>query len=205
LHAIGHAVRLSPSEISTQLVPGIVRELAAGKLLIAERGLPDPNFAETVILLIEYREDGAVGVVVNRRTDVPLARAFPKLNGVPESARIYAGGPVATTRMLGLLRAKTAAANVHHVVSDVYLAAEREPLEGLIASGTDPSRFRVYFGYAGWGPGQLQREAVQGGWHVVPGDGAVVFDPDPESVWRREIRRAEGLLAAAKGHGRIGV
>jgi putative transcriptional regulator len=197
LYTVGPATRAIDARLSMQLVPGVVRELAAGKLLIAERGLPDPNFSQTVILLIEYREDGAVGVVINRKTDVPLARAFPKLNRVPEAARIYAGGPVATTRMLGLLRARTATPNVRHIVSDVYLAAEREPLEGLIASGADPNRFRVYFGYAGWGPGQLQREAIEGAWHVVPGDAAIVFDPEPESIWRREIRRAEGLLAHA--------
>jgi putative transcriptional regulator len=179
-----------------QLVPGVVRELAVGKLLIAARGLPDGNFSETVILLATFGSEGAMGLIINRQTEIPLARAFPQLKTVSPLARVYAGGPVATTRMIGLLRATKAPQDVRHIVSDIYLVATREPLESLIAAGADPERLRVYFGSAGWAPGQLEREAADGAWHVVPGDPALVFDPEPSSVWRREIRRTEGVMAA---------
>jgi putative transcriptional regulator len=181
---------------SPQLVPGVVRELATGKLLIAARNLPDGNFAESVILLADYSTEGAMGLIINRRTEIPLARAFPQLKTVSPEARIYAGGPVATTRMVGLLRARTAGQDLRRIGPEIYMVTTREPLEGLIASGANPDHFRVYFGYAGWAPGQLEREAIDGAWHVVPADAALVFDPDPSSVWRREIRRTEGLMAA---------
>ena len=178
-----------------QLVPRIVRDLAVGKLLIASRELPDPNFSETVILLADYSSEGAMGLIINRQTDVPVARAFPKLKNVSPLARMYAGGPVGTTKAVGLLRTKAPGKDVRRIVSEIFLAATRESLEGLIASGTDPDHFRVYVGYAGWGPGQLERETAAGAWHVVSGDPALVFDPDPSSVWRREIQRTDGLLA----------
>jgi len=97
--------------------------------------------------------------------------------------------------MVGLLRARAPGQDVRRVVSDIYLVATREPLEKLIASGADPDHFRVYFGSAGWAPGQLEHEVVEGAWHVAPADAALVFDPDPSSVWRREIRLTEGLMA----------
>jgi putative transcriptional regulator len=184
-----------PGSAAPQLVPGIVRELATGKLLVASRDLPDPNFSETVILLADYNSEGAMGLIVNRQTEVPVSRAFPRLKRVSPLARIYAGGPVDRTKVFGLLRAKTPGKDVRHIVSEIYLVATREPLEGLIDSGTDPEHFRVYVGYAGWGPGQLEKEAVAGAWHVLAGDPALVFDPDPASIWRREIQRTEGLLA----------
>jgi putative transcriptional regulator len=182
-----------------QLVPGVVKALAPGKLLVAARDLPDGNFSETVILLVDFNREGAMGLVINRQTEMPLAEAFPKMKKIPVQARIYAGGPVATTSMVGLLRAAKSASNVRHVVGDVYLVSERDPLQRLIEDGADPNRFHLYFGYAGWGPGQLEMEALHGAWHVVEDDGALVFDPDPSTVWRRQIRRTEGLMALIIG------
>lgn len=182
-----------------QLVPGAVKALAPGKLLIAARDLPDGNFRETVILLVDFNPQGAMGLVINRQTEMPLGEAFPKMKKIPGDARIYAGGPVATTSMIGLLRAAKPASDVRHVVGDVYLVAERGPLERLIEDGADPNRFHLYFGYAGWGPGQLEMETLHGAWHVVQGDGALVFDPDPSTMWRRQIRLTEGLMALIIG------
>ena len=184
-----------PAHPGRQLMPGIVRELAAGKLLIAGRDLPDGNFAETVILLADYGAGGAMGLILNRQSDIPVSRAFPKLKAAPPDARIFVGGPVGTTKVVGLLRARSPEKDVRHIVSDIFLVAEREPLEGLIGSGADARHFRVYFGYAGWAPGQLEHEAVEGAWHVVSADADLVFDPDPATIWQREVRRTEGLMA----------
>jgi putative transcriptional regulator len=190
LRTRGDAIRKPP-----QLVPGAVRALAPGKLLVASRDLPDGNFSETVILLVNFNSEGAMGLVINRRTEVPLAEAFPKMKKISAEARIYAGGPVAATSMIGLLRTANSSSDLRHVVGDVYVVSERQPLERLIGEGADPKRFHVYFGYAGWGPGQLEMETLHGAWHVVQGDSALVFDPDPASLWRREIRRTDGLMA----------
>jgi putative transcriptional regulator len=181
-----------------QLRSGAVKELAAGKLLVAVRGLPDPNFSETVILLAEHGADGSMGLVINRRTDVPVARAFPDLKPAKGgSSALYSGGPVATNGVVGLERSAGAASDGRQILADVRIIASREALETLITSGAGPERFRVYVGYAGWGPGQLERETLHGSWHVFRADPAVVFDPDPETLWQRQVRRTEDRMVLA--------
>src|SRR4029450_517318 len=99
-----HAVAGSHAP-TAQLLPGVVKELATGKLLIAARDLPDGNFSETVILLADYSSEGAMGLIVNRETEVPLARAFPQLKQVSARARVFAGGAGGATGMSGRRRA----------------------------------------------------------------------------------------------------
>ncbi len=190
---------LAPGGAAVQLLPGAVKELAAGKLLVAARGLRDPNFSETVILLAEHSGEGAMGLVINRRTDVPMARAFPHLMlGQRSSSALYSGGPVALDGVVGLERSRAGTPDGRQVLADVRMIANREALESLISQGAEPSRFRVYIGYAGWGAGQLARETTQGAWHVFRADTGVVFDPDPETVWQRQIRRLEERMASAQ-------
>jgi putative transcriptional regulator len=186
--------RVEPRAASTQLVPGDVKSLAAGKLLVASRDLPDPNFSETVILLAQYTAEGAMGVIVNRETTVPLARVLSGLK-TPTGAFVFMGGPVETDGIVALARSTRPLAESQTVFADVYLVTARVPLEAQLASGAGRDRLRVYLGYAGWGRGQLERETLHGGWHVAQADAAVVFDNDPESLWEREIKKTEGLLA----------
>src|SRR6476469_2115764 len=83
-------------------------ELSAGKLLVASRDLGDPNFAETVVLLVHYDEDSVVGLVLNRRTKVPIARLLEEVKGASErSDPIYVGGPVGKSGILALLRSRS--------------------------------------------------------------------------------------------------
>src|SRR5579863_4198350 len=83
-------------------------DLAVGKLLVASRDLSDPNFAKTVVLLVHYDEDGVVGLIINRQTDVPLFRVFPNLDQVKgRSDPMYAGGPVERRAMLALIRTRS--------------------------------------------------------------------------------------------------
>src|SRR6266436_4101456 len=161
-------------------------DLAAGKFLVAPRDAPDRHFAETVILLIDYSQDGAVGLIVNRETKIPLSRALEQMSGTKErSDMAYSGGPVETSAVLALLRSRTKPQEARRVFGDVHLISSRALLEKTLAAGTSPDEVRVYLGYAGWGPGQLRREVELGGWHVVRGDADIVFDPEPGSVWRR--------------------
>jgi len=83
------------------------KDLAAGKLLVASRDLGDPNFAHTVVLLVHYHEDGVVGIIINRRTKVPISRALDELKGAKDrSDLIYSGGPVGRADVLALARSK---------------------------------------------------------------------------------------------------
>jgi putative transcriptional regulator len=175
-----------------------VKALAAGKLLIAARGLPDGNFSRTVVFLIAHSDQGAMGVVVNRRTDVTLARVFPDL--APSGASVsqaFIGGPVERTAAVGLVRGPDTPAGARHIVDGVSVVSTQDALEALVKAGAAPARFRVYLGYAGWGPGQLEAETLEGAWHVVAGEAGVVFDPDPAAMWQRQIARTDVTFARA--------
>ena len=167
-----------------------VKALAAGKLLVAARRLPDPNFGNAVILLADFNGDGAVGLVVNRRSDVTVARVFPHLTPTLASAgQAFLGGPVEKTRAMVLLRASASPAEARRVLDGIYLLTGREAIESAVTSSTSPGRLRVYLGYAGWGPGQLEAETAEGVWHVLAGDPTPSSIPDPSSTWQRQIAR----------------
>lgn len=172
-------------------------ELAAGRFLVSFRNLPDPNFAETVVLLARYdRREGAMGVILNRRTKLPLAKVLDSF----EAARgredpVYLGGPVAPYGVVALLRSAVKPRGAGHVLDGVYLVTDAQLLEELIASGRGAGDLRVYLGYSGWAPGQLEGEVALETWHVFKSDAAAVFDPAPETLWERFIRRTELRIA----------
>lgn len=173
----------------------LVRQLAAGTLLVAARNLPDPNFANTVVLLVDHSRDGAAGLVLNRPSRVPLSRLRPGAEPLASLASpAFIGGPVSPETVLALSR--TACDGCRAVGRDVHLVNAPAALQALIAAGADERRLRVFVGYAGWGSGQLEGEVRRGGWRVVVGTAPVVFDPDPASLWRRMIERTETVLAS---------
>ena len=203
--AVAVAVFVTPAaERAPQLrQPGAVRELAPGKILVAARNLPDPNFSQTVVLLADYNAEGAMGLVINRRTDVPIARGFQHLRLAQERAVFYEGGPVAPTGVIGLWRSEKGQ-DSRTVIPGVEMVGEREPLEKLLVTEARDDRFRVFVGYAGWGPGQLERETSYGSWHVFTVAADVVFDPDPETLWSRQLQRTELRQAVANPRHRRG-
>src|SRR5579862_4989218 len=174
-------------------------ELAAGKLLVASRDLGDPNFSKTVILLVHYDEDkGAVGLVLNKRTDVPLSRVFGDLkeaNGRTDP--VYIGGPVELNTVMGLLKASSKPQGADRVFGDVYLITNKDALTRTLASRAEAEVFHAFVGYAGWGAGQLEHEVELGAWHIMPADAGTVFHGDPDSVWPRLIKRTEAQIALA--------
>lgn len=176
-----------------------VEALAPGKLLVAARRLPDPNFANAVILLADFTDAGAVGLVLNRQSDLKVARVFPNLTATLVTAgQAFLGGPVEKTRPMALVRASSAPAGAKRVFDGVYLLVPRDAIEAAVSSSTTSSRIRVYLGYAGWSPGQLEAETAEGVWHVVAGDADAVFDADPASTWQRQIARTEVIQARAR-------
>jgi putative transcriptional regulator len=177
-----------------QLRPGALKNLRPGALLVAERNLPDPNFTDSVVVLAQFDDkDGAMGLIVNQQTSVPLSRVIPDLKSRAD-ATVFVGGPVSGDSVLVLARSTRPIDDSQHIVSDLYLVTSRQSLEAQLQSG-GRERVRVYLGYCGWSPGQLEREIVAGGWYVLPPDSGIVFDPDPDSVWEREVKKSEGLMA----------
>jgi len=171
--------------------------LAVGKLLVASRDLGDPNFAKTVILLVHFKESqGAVGLVVNKRTDVPISRVLHDLKEAgSRNDPVYIGGPVELNSVLALLKSTSKLEGAEKVFGDVYLISNKDLLTRTLASNAEATVFHTYIGYAGWGAGQLEHEVELGAWHIMPPDVATVFHSDPDSVWPRLIRKTETQIA----------
>lgn len=173
------------------------RDLAAGRILVATNKSRDPGFARTVILLVHYDVQGAIGLTLNRRLDVPLSRVFPDMKEAKElSAPVWAGGPLSTGVMV-LYRSRTRPENASPVCPGVYLITDKSALAKLLAaSGARPSVLRVYAGYAGWSQQQIKNEVDLGLWYIFGGEAGVVFDPKPESLWSRLIQQTSRKTAA---------
>jgi putative AlgH/UPF0301 family transcriptional regulator len=191
--------RLLAAFLFVACAPGFAQtdDLAVGKFLVASRDLGDPNFAKTVILLVHYTEDqGAVGLVVNRATDVPISRVFQDFKEAKSRTDpVYVGGPVELNSVMALLRTASKPGNATRVFGDVYLISNKDQLRATMASAAESNVFHAYVGYAGWGAGQLEHEVDLGAWHIMPADAATVFHSDPDSVWPRLIRRTETQVA----------
>jgi len=158
------------------------QELGAGKLLVASRKSVDPDLAKSVVLLVRYEQQGAIGLVVNHRSDVPLSELFPALKTA--QAPVYKGGPIAIG-IRALLRSPSKPGPGLHVFADVSMISNRRVMDDMMRAGASPSTFRVYAGYVGWSIQQLKNEVAQGLWRVLPPGSGIVFDPDPEKVWDR--------------------
>jgi putative transcriptional regulator len=157
-----------------------------GQLLIAGPALWDPNFRRSIVLVGHHDETGAVGVVLNRVTQVPVLEAAPPLATlVDPDDPVYIGGPVQP-------QAAVVVADFEHPERAEVLALDSI---GFLPEEADPSeigrlrRARVFAGYAGWGAGQLEQELEQDSWLVEPARAEDVFTPDPDRLWDEVLRR----------------
>jgi putative AlgH/UPF0301 family transcriptional regulator len=173
-----------------------IGDLGLGKLLVSARGLSDPNFAGSVVLLIRYDNEGVLGLIINRRTQASLSRV---LKGVDTAKRgsdpVYLGGPVELDAVFALLRSQKKPDEASSVFSEVYLVSSKAPLEKALAASSGPGDLRVYVGYAGWDVGQLENEVRLGGWWIFEASAGAVFDPNPDTIWSRLITRTEQQIA----------
>lgn len=149
-------------------------------LLVAKPGLVDPNFRETVVLVTQTEDAHTVGVVLNRPTE-------RRMEGHAEP--LYAGGPVMGRVVVALFEAaEPPAASAFHVLERVYLSMHPENLAALLAR--PPARMRLYSGFSGWSPGQLESELARDGWYVLPASEAVIFRKSTEGLWRELLEEA---------------
>lgn len=178
------------------------KDLGAGKLLVASRGLGDPNFAETVILLVHYDTEGAVGLMLNRRTHIPISRVLEQLKTAKDlSDPVYMGGPVDTPTVFALLRSNNQLEGAEPVFGDISWVTTKAALEKIISSRPDSDVFRVYLGYAGWTSDQLRTEVRLGSWYIFQADDQTVFNANPDSLWRQMIKKTELQMAACPNTG----
>jgi putative transcriptional regulator len=170
--------------------------LGVGKILVASRHLGDPNFAETVILLVQYDAGGVVGLILNRRTKLPISRALEDIKAAKNlSDPVYFGGPVDAQQVRALRKSPAKLEKARHICDGVYEISTKALLEQTISDRADPSAFHVYLGYAGWHVDQLQRELELGAWFIFPADAEIIFNSDPGSLWRQLIHKTELKLA----------
>ena len=160
-----------------------------GQLLVAGPGLLDPNFRRTVVLVGEHTDEGALGVVLNRASEATVEDAVPELSPLIDDAElVHVGGPVQPSAIV--------------VVADFADPQQAGALilgsVGFLPAEVDPDtigelhRARVFAGYAGWGPGQLDEELDEGSWIVEPALEEDVFTVDPEELWSDVLRRKGG-------------
>jgi putative transcriptional regulator len=167
-------------------------ESLRGHLLIAGPNLLDPNFWRTVVLVGEHSEEGALGVVLNRTSETPVEAALPELTLLAEDlGAVHVGGPVQPSAVVVLADFVDPDAAETLVLDSVgFLPPEVEP-----DTLGELRRARVYAGYAGWGPGQLDDELEEGSWIVEPARPEDVFTDDPEGLWSDVLRRKGGPFA----------
>ncbi len=169
--------------------------LSGGVFLVASKKIKDPRFMETVILIIDYSWHGTTGLIINRLSDRRLATVFPDIKGLHKlSDNVYYGGPVGSNQFFLLMRAPKMPETSHQIVEGVYLSAGRDFLDNLkkMADGKN-EKFRVYAGYAGWSPGQLENEISRGDWYVMKADSESVFDKDISKIWDELILKSSVL------------
>jgi len=177
-----------------------VSAILTGRLLVATPALLDPNFARTVVLVLDHDDDGTVGVVLNRPTELPLATGLPgweRIAGDPPV--VFSGGPVApgSAICLGRTRPATHVEGFRSVAGRLGLLDPERDIDEL-ARGVEVAR--VCSGYAGWGPDQLEDEIAEGSWFVVTMVDADLGDTDPTTLWRRVLRRQPAPLSWASLH-----
>lgn len=167
-----------------------------GCLLVAAPDLRDPNFSRAVVLLLDAGGDGALGVVLNRPSDVPLTDALPALaGGAARPPLVFVGGPVEPSAVVGLGRLVVDApvAGVERVLPHVGVV----DLTSVADLRDTVSEVRVFAGYAGWGPGQLEAEIEAGGWFLLDAVADDGFTSDPGSLWLAVLRRQGGVWSTA--------
>ncbi|NLU79466.1 YqgE/AlgH family protein [Micromonospora sp. HNM0581] len=180
-----------------QAIGGRTTESMIGKLLVATPALKDPNFDRTVVLLVAHEPGGALGVVLNRATEVPVADVLRDWGDLARHpAVLFEGGPVQPESAICLARMRTPVRRLKgfHQVSGAV---------GTLDLSVDPQRLRenvqgirVFAGYAGWSTGQLEQEIEDGSWFVLdalPGD---AFVDRPDDLWPMVLRRQGGMMAA---------
>lgn len=163
---------------------------ANGLLLVAKPSLTDPDFARTVVLVTQTEDARTVGVILNRPTNLKLSQflsgEFPTQN---YREPIFLGGPVMRQALVSLFRSDSVPkAAAFHVLKDLYLTMHPDNIASLLA---DPAaRYRMYAGFSGWQPRQLESEFVRNSWHILPADEATVFRENPDRLWEELLERA---------------
>jgi putative transcriptional regulator len=166
-------------------------DAANSVFLVARRGLPDPNFREAVVLVTKPRVGSPFGVIINRPLEQRLSEIFTEFETLKNRKDVlFFGGPVKPDGLVFLVRARERPPRGVSVLKGIYFTGDTELIEKLLKRKNPTEGLRVFAGYSGWGPEQLQREIARGDWHIVPANAETVFRQDPSRIWEELVKRA---------------
>ncbi len=155
-----------------------------GIFLVATAGMQDPRFRRSVVLLLEHGENGTLGLIVNKVTEISLPQVLPDLKeSGQESNLLFFGGPVGLDGILFLTRNAEPPERAEHVMEDVYYSGDRNLLKEFLKQNKGAGELRVFLGNSGWSPGQLAAEIAEGAWRLVRGDSDTLFEKDLDDIW----------------------
>ena len=153
-------------------------------LIVARSELPDSNFKDAVVLVMNNLAAAPAGLIVNRPTRIPVSQLFPDVKGLAQLGdKVYFGGPVQIETVSFLFRADTPRDDAIPVLDGVYLSMDADLLRKLLSREKPMEGLRIFIGYAGWGPGQLQGEIARGDWKLAPADVDAIFRGKSEHPW----------------------
>jgi putative transcriptional regulator len=153
-------------------------------LLVARAELPDPNFADSVVLVMNNLGPAPVGIIVNRPTQLAVSHLFPDLKHLAQlNDKVYFGGPVELGSVWFLFRAATAPEHAIQTCDGVYFSANRELLLQLLGRDKPMDGLRIFIGYSGWAPGQLEAEIARGDWTLQRAASDTIFNGKSEHLW----------------------
>ncbi len=178
----------------------------SNQFLMAMPGMVDGEFAGTVIYLCEHTSKGALGLVINRPTDLSVAGLLEKIDlkleiALPQNASVYFGGPVHTDRGF-VLHSPAGSSSSSIQLGQLALTTSRDVLQA-VAEGNGPEKMLVTLGYSGWGAGQLENEIAQNAWLTVPANAEVIFATPPEDRYAAALKLLgidPAMLSGVAGH-----
>ena len=175
----------------------------SGIVLVAKPGMLDPNFSETVVLVTHGDDGSTVGVILNRPDTRALGEIAPQLRGADDFTQaIYSGGPVLKDVIVALFKATTPPAeSAFEVLPQAYLTMHPLAIERLLAER--PGEMRLYAGFSGWAPQQLEAEIEAGGWYALPASEEIVFRRDTRDLWSELVAKAAGARTLMKDEIRV--
>ncbi|MCA9051792.1 MAG: YqgE/AlgH family protein [Planctomycetaceae bacterium] len=160
-----------------------------GQFLVASGQLRDGNFYRSVVLMLEHSEESAMGLVINRPSSISVDAALSKLKVTSKYADpIFSGGPVETTALFILHNCPELGQMDQQIADGIYVTGSQDSFDSLLNKGVTCNHecgFRVYCGYAGWGPQQLESEIGRGDWRILSPDSGLVFNKDPYTIWEK--------------------
>jgi len=174
--------------------------------LIAVKGLRDPNFFKTVVLMVEDGESGSMGLVVNRPSELTVQRVLQAHFDLPDlEDLVYTGGPVEPTALFIVHNSVDADPDEHPLVPGLFVGSTEEAFQDVvrqIGEGDANIKFRIFRGCAGWAPDQLENELNRGDWLAIPASAEQILSHDPYNLWEElaaQAGRELGIIPRGSG------